>query len=340
MLAQIDRRYAIYGVGRLLRRLASYAFFEGRPITTRGRWFNPVVFGLLRTLAAVPGRPAVDRPIFITGLGRSGTTILGILMSLHRDVGFLNEPKALWHVIDPRQDINGNYSASGGIFRMGRGEITPGTSLKARRIFARYLSAVGGRRVVDKYPELIFRTEYLLELFPDARIIFITRNGPDACDSIVKWSRRLGTSSSGHVDDWWGRDDLKWHYLREQIINQDELYAPVRAIAALDPDHLHRAALEWITTMREGLRCETLYPRSVLRIRYEDLVSSSRRELTRLMDLCGLPVDEAVLDYAVRRLYRNRRKTWPALQPPVEELFVETSKMLGYETGGVSGNQQ
>src|SRR5690606_40375856 len=49
---------------------------EGRPLTTRGRWINPLVFGLYRMAQRLPlGRP-VREPAFILGMGRSGTTIL------------------------------------------------------------------------------------------------------------------------------------------------------------------------------------------------------------------------------------------------------------------------
>ncbi len=90
MIAQIDREYLTYGLGRAARRIASYVLYEGRPLTAKGRFINPFVFAWLRMLATLPGTSKVYRPIFITGLGRSGTTILGILLSLHRDVGYVN----------------------------------------------------------------------------------------------------------------------------------------------------------------------------------------------------------------------------------------------------------
>ena len=84
MIAQIDREYLRHGVARTVRRIASYGLYERSLLTTKGRFINPVVFAWLNALATVPGLPKVCRPIFITGLGRSGTTILGILLSLHK----------------------------------------------------------------------------------------------------------------------------------------------------------------------------------------------------------------------------------------------------------------
>lgn len=333
MIAQIDRDYMRYGLVRTARRLLSYGLYEGRPLTTKGRFINPMVFAWLRTLAALPGKPMVDRPIFITGLGRSGTTILGILLSLHGKVGYLNEPKALWHVIDPRQDINGNYSLSKGRYHLTNADATEESKLHARRLFARYLRFNSAQRVVDKYPELIFRVNYVRALFPDARFIFITRSGADAAPSVVQWSKRLGVQTDSHTDDWWGRDDIKWHYLRKQLILDDPAYSSVWAVATPDLDHLNRAALEWIVTMREGFKQQKIHGDDVIyRVSYEDLLADPVQQLERLQHWCGLTPDIAVTDYAQKRIFDNPSKTWPLLHPDVDVLFRETMIQLGYDT--------
>jgi hypothetical protein len=332
MIAQIDRDYLGYGLAKTARRIASYGLYEGRPLTTKGRFINPMVFAWLNTLAVLPGEPDVDRPIFITGLGRSGTTILGILLSLHGDVGYLNEPKALWHVIDSRQDINGNYSSSGARFRLEAEDVDAGIRLRARRLFGRYLSFTVGSRVVDKYPELIFRVGYVRAIFPDAKFIFITRSGADAVPSVVKWSERLGVKSGAHTDDWWGRDDIKWRYLREQLILPNPAYEAVWSVATEGLDHANRAALEWIVTMREGLDQEERHPGAVVRIAYENLLTDPAGELVRLQRMCGLEPDPDVADYAIKRLYDNPAKGWPTLQSDVDALFRHTMAQLGYET--------
>ncbi len=331
MVAQIDRTYLHFGTARAARRLASYALFEGRPLTTRGRWFNPVVFGLLRSLASVPGEPRIDAPLFITGLGRSGTTVLGTILSVHRDVGFLNEPKAMWHVVDPRQDLNGNYSETGGRYRLGQDDVTPAVRLRARRVFARYLALTGGRRLVDKYPELVFRVDYVRAIFPDARFIFITRSGVDAVASVVAWSKRLGVRRGGAVEDWWGRNDLKWSHLREQILLPDPEYASAHPACTPDLDHGNRAALEWIATMREGLRQRQRLGEALHFIRYENLLADPEGELRQLLGFCGLADDPAVFDFARRKLHDNPAKGWPRLHPGVEALFVQTMRALGYD---------
>lgn len=95
MIAQIGREYLCHGLGHTLRCITNYALCEGRPLTTKGRFINPMMFDWLNTLSVLQGEGEVERPIFITAMGRSGTTTLGILLALHSDVGYLNEPKGL-----------------------------------------------------------------------------------------------------------------------------------------------------------------------------------------------------------------------------------------------------
>lgn len=110
MIAQINALYIKTRPWKLYSRFMSYVLFEGRPATTRGQWINPLVFSILRTAKALPALKSVRKPIFITGMGRSGTTALGIAMSMHRDIGYMNEPKALWHTAYPYEDVIGHYS--------------------------------------------------------------------------------------------------------------------------------------------------------------------------------------------------------------------------------------
>ncbi|VAW65693.1 hypothetical protein MNBD_GAMMA09-3263 [hydrothermal vent metagenome] len=330
MIAQIDSKYSRYGLNKVIKRLVSYTLFEGRPHTTKGQWFNPVVFLLLRILNKIPCAQKLKQPIFITGLGRSGTTILGIMLSLHKDVGFLNEPKAIWRTIDSMHDINGDYIQNGGKFRLTKKDVTDDARKISSRIFSHYLSTVRAHRLVDKYPELIFRINYLLELFPDAKIIFISRNGADATHSINLWSKRLGVEVKGRIDDWWGRDDIKWHYLRDQIILKDPDYSSIKESSSLDLDHINRAALEWVITMREGLKQLKLYPDSVIHIQYEALTKNPDQELHKLMKKCNLATDEKVIKYAKEKLYTNTPKDNPKLLPAIEKLFNETMAELGY----------
>jgi hypothetical protein len=49
--------------------------------------------------------PGLERPVFIIGCGRSGTTILGATLAQHQLVTYLNEPCHLWFSAYPETDI-------------------------------------------------------------------------------------------------------------------------------------------------------------------------------------------------------------------------------------------
>ena len=59
---------------------------------------------------------------------------------------------------------------------------------KELKEFRNYLKFAGGKVVLDKYPELIFRTRFVSKIFDGSKFIFITRNGYDTLKSISNWS--------------------------------------------------------------------------------------------------------------------------------------------------------
>ena len=73
MVAQIDKAYIEFSKIKVLRRLIGYLFFEGRPITSRGRWINPILFFTFYLYKRIGFKKDIVKPIFIVGIGRSGS---------------------------------------------------------------------------------------------------------------------------------------------------------------------------------------------------------------------------------------------------------------------------
>ena len=266
MVAQIDSLYLKTHPSKVISRLISYVLFEGRPVTTKGQWINPLVLSLFSLEKRLPQLKKVSKPVFIIGTGRSGTTILGVVMSMHKDVGFLNEPKALWHKIYDREDLVGSYSRGVANYRLTESDVTQEVLKSAHRLFGAYLTAVASSRVVDKYPEQVFRIPFIRQIFPDAKFIFLVRNGWDTCHSIEKWSQRLGTQVRDETHDWWGVDDRKWHLLVDRLVSQDADLSPHISTIKGFKAHSDRSAVEWILTMKEGLHWLEKLPNSVYRV--------------------------------------------------------------------------
>lgn len=331
MIAQLDRTYVRRRPWKALIRLLGYALFEGRPITTRGRWINPVVFGVLGLASRLPVSPPAGPPAYIVGTGRSGTTVLGKILSLHPDVAYLNEPKALWHHVYAYEDVIGNYSLGEARYRLGPRQASEAVVAAARSIYGVYSRLAGARRVLDKYPEMIFRVPFVMEIFPHARFIFLVRDGWDTLRSIDKWSDRLGEEMGGQRHDWWGVDDRKWRLLVRDVVSGDpELGALAESLYGMDR-HTDRAAVEWTVTMREGQRWMREREDAFHLLRYEALVTDPRAILAGLLAFCGLERDEAVLDYAEEILRVVPRKPPVELHPDVEPIFLSMMNEMGYE---------
>lgn len=302
MVAQLDRDYARRRPLKVWQRIVAYTLFEGRPLTTKGQWINPFLSKWFKAIGWLPQLKNVSAPIFIIGTGRSGTTVLGLVLSMHKHLNFLNEPKAIWHAVHPLDDIIGTYANTSPKLLLTQEDATPERAQLIRRIYGAYLRISGTKRVVDKYPELVFRIPYVLGLFPNAKFVFISRNGWDTCASITHWSERLGQETDDTRDDWWGRNDRKWHTLVTQVVPLHADLAPhTKEILSWD-NHFHRAALEWIVTMRAGLRATAEYPDQVYHLPYENLCADPSSAVQDLAAFLGLENDDVLQTFAADRL--------------------------------------
>ncbi len=334
MVAQIDLTYVRQRPTKTVSRLISYAFFEGRPLTTKGRWINKFLFMSFAIGKRLPQLHKVKQPLFIIGTGRSGTTILGIVMSMHKKVGFLNEPKALWHSITPIEDVIGSYTLDNAKYRLDATDVSSAVIQNAHRLFGVYLWAVSSERLVDKYPEHVFRTPFVQAIFPDAKFIFLVRNGWDTCVSIESWSKRLGVNKTSGINeethDWWGVDNRKWHLMLDELVAPDPIFSSILSDVRNLSKHTDMAAVEWIATMREGMRRKKQNPDAVQLIRYEDLVVKPREVLTKLLRFAELDDDPVFMAYAEKTLKPSPRHKPFDLNEAIRPLFDDTMKLIGY----------
>ncbi len=331
MIAQLDPLYIKISPTKAVIRFISEFVFEGRPIPRRWRWTNNLNVLLFKLGTLIPEARLVKKPIFILGAGRSGTTILGKVLSMHRDVGFLNEPKLLWHVAYPDEDIIGSYSRGEAHYRLETEYATEDVIRVVHRIYGFYLAVTGSKRILDKYPEMIFRVPFVLSIFPDAKFILIVRNGADLMCSVEWWCNKYSkVARNGESYDWWGINQRKWGLLLDQIVALDpafmDSYEEIRRFSR----QVDMAAVEWIATMREGLQIIDKFPQKIYLIHYEELANRPLEILNKALEFCELPTDEALLTYASNVLSQAPVRAPIELNPSIQPLFAETMKSMGY----------
>jgi hypothetical protein len=259
----------------------------------------------------------LDRPVFIIGCGRSGTTILGRLLSMHPDVVYLNEPRQIWG-LDAATDIWSATASRGGKLVLTGDDLSPAMASRIRRAFAVEMRLQEGRQLVEKLPVNSFRVGYIAAIFPDARFIHLMRDGMKVAASIAVEAGR------GH---WFGVNDYKWQQLVE--------YGRTRGLSGLVPlctTDFYRGLLEWRLTAEtiESVSA-ALSPAVCTQLRYEDLVARPVETCEALEDWLGVEPSIDMRSFAAHDIGDQRADIEPhGYDTAADAIAGPTLRALGY----------
>ena len=301
-----------------------------KPFLRRALWET-------RRLAAV-AETGVKRPcrdlVFIVGCGRSGTTLLGGLMSQHPDVFYLNEPRDRWTAMDARTDDIGLYAGNSARLQMAADNVTARCRRRATLIGAPLAGVLSGASVVvEKSPSNVFRLDWLDALFPGSRFIHIVRDGRDVVRSIVGLAsaNRYRIAPAAARNQWWGRRNVKKRLLLDMADGFDHGVAWSEDGAGCASDWTV-AALEWTLSVEAGLAFERRFPDRIRTIRYEYLVDDCRAQMTDILSWCGLSVSgvASLCEMISPRHRVERAIPFEKIAPHVGARFAGLARRLGY----------
>ncbi|TAL29453.1 MAG: sulfotransferase family protein [Alphaproteobacteria bacterium] len=224
------------------------------------------------------GKGVLDnRPIFVVGMPRSGSTLTDQILSSHPDVRSAGETKILSTCMPAlaHEETSGlSPAAAPAITRRLLDEMTPEMLSAVAR---KYLSltepiAKGAKHVVDKMLYNYLWIGMIRLALPNAKIIHCTRDPVDMGLSI--WQLLFS-------------DGTLWAYDQREI---GRYYLAYKKLM----DHWNR-----------------LFPGDIYEANYEKMVADQAGETRRLLDFCGLPFDERCLKF-----HENTRavNTWSATQ--------------------------
>src|SRR5262249_35446578 len=135
-------------------------------------------------------RPApMARPIFIVGCGRSGTTLLRLMLDSHPAIAAGEETKFLTDL----EPIVGEHWRLLHTYGFDRAWWLDRIRAFYGGFLEEYATRRGKRRWAEKTPGYTFHLAFLDELFPDAQYLHLIRDGRDVVASFrERWGYRAG----------------------------------------------------------------------------------------------------------------------------------------------------
>lgn len=265
---------------------------------------------------------------FLSGCGRSGTSLLGQILDIHPFTLFYNEPRARWVAINPDTDIWGYTDTLATSFLMERGAKLP-ERVRFERLFHPGPDPGQPGHVIEKTPENIFRIPWLETLHANARFVHIVRNGNDVIRSILIKAGENVPYGVSDMNNWYGKKGIKIRFLKATAM-QLGLEEGVVTGCRTYTDY---AALEWVCSQ---MAYEKAVRRSgvekILLVRYESILDDPWQAYERIRGFLGLghaPSVKAPLSDLVRN---NRRKSpVPDICFPLAPVFESAMDALGYD---------
>jgi len=263
---------------------------------------------------------SLDRPVFVVGCGRSGTTILGNTLSLHPSVAYLNEYRQLWYDAYPETDVWTDLAVDrGGRVDISASVSTPERNKKLIDNFHCEVHAMGRSRLVEKLPINSFRLPFIDAVFDGALYVHLLRNGLEVARSIERMAEE---------GLWYGHKGRKWELLVDYA-NRHDRY---RELVELCDSARLKGLLEWRMAVDETLTFLATIPEERrLEVRYAELLDSPVETIRRIEQFTGLSRDDTVERFAEANLKRRTSKIEvTSLSETEERIAGDLMRRLGY----------
>ena len=197
-----------------------------------------------------------NQPVFIVGMPRSGTTLIEQILASHSHVFGAGELKYIQNYCIELH----NKRINGKGYPQSTTDVSPDDlSTLAKRYLAHLTRLSGGSdRVTDKMPSNFQYVGLIHQLFPNAKIIHVTRNPMDTCMSCYSYF------FGGALHFAYDLSDLGFYYRSYE-----------------------RVMRLW----------NKVLPDKILNVSYEELVKNQESETRKMLAFCDLPWEENCLSF-------------------------------------------
>jgi len=264
----------------------------------------------------------LDRPIFVVGTGRCGSTILNKMLAEHPDLSFLTTASNVFpsNISIQRLVLNmWSKPIIGPLLRMrliaGEGwnfwdQYVPGFSRSYRDFKAGDITKYQKKKLLKELPQLLTnkrnrllikftgwtRIGFIKEVFPDAKIIHITRDPRAVINSMM------------HIDFWTGR--LGPYHLNWGVLTQEELAIWNK----FDQSFIALAVIEYkriLAAYHESLENLSQQDKQdVLDLSYSNLCEKHEESITKVLSFCDLDNHPEFMKTLSSYKLKNQNDKW------------------------------
>lgn len=231
-------------------------------------------------------RPSIPDPVFVLGCSRSGTTITyETLAASPRLLSFGYEIPEFWNGLTG--PLNNGWESEAASARQAQ----PLHRDAALRYFYQRL---GRGWVLDKTCINTLRVPYLVALFPNAKFVFIQRDGRDNISSMMDGWRHGRTDGAFGLNQFFGPSPVpvainggefrEWHF-----------FLPPGWRDYNNASLEEACAYQWLTANRLALEAKATIPSDQwIHLRYEDLFERPVEMFREAFEGLGLPFEAAM----------------------------------------------
>lgn len=204
-------------------------------------------------------------PIFIGGAGRSGTTLLRVILDSHSNIACGPELKITPLIASYWYDFQTKYSPFLKEYLINENDINILFANMITSLLDKYRKSQNKKRIAEKSPNNITIFPHLNRIFPSSPLIHIVRDGRDVISSLLTM-------------DWKNPDGKPIPYTNDIV----------------------EAAKYWRDTVQAGLRFinhANSKKNNYFLLKYEDLIEFPEETLKELFDFLKEPWEETVLSF-------------------------------------------
>ncbi len=259
-----------------------------------------------------------DRPVFVVGSPRSGTTILAWSLSRHSQLWTSGESYLAWELFGTDRAVRSMDALFETAAVLGTGALITSEVVSRAELLAHMGMGINAlltkrshpRRWIDHTPKQTLMMDTLAQMFPDALFLHILRNGAEVVDSLVNFDNALEPEVKASMER------AGW---RLPFLEFDE------------------ACRTWRSYAQAALDFEAAQPQRCLTVRHDQLTNDTRACLNRIYGFLGVSFEEEPVQFISRQrahssfLDEGSRRQWKTEQSLVFKREAGTMMTrLGY----------